>query len=115
MQTVTLRESIPITLNVSGNGTAKLGPQGRGETWHPEIAHVNASSNTLEASCKVYCGDAPTQNNFRDGTLSGSTGDSTDHISSDEIILGRYIWAVWTGGDVGATAYLNVTGMKDIN
>ena len=116
MQTVSLRESFPVTLDGSGNGTAKLGPQGRGEVWHPAIAHVNSSTPiTNEAQCRIYCGDAPTQNNFRDGTLSGSTGDSTDNISSDEIVLGRYIWAVWSGGDAGATAYLNVTGTKDIN
>lgn len=113
-QTVALRESMPVTISTGGTGTAKLGPAGSGETWHPAIAHVNVSTNVLEAQCKIFVGDAVSQNNYRDGTLSGSTGDSTDHVNADEVKLGNFIWAVWTGADVGATAYLNVTGTKDI-
>jgi hypothetical protein len=114
-QTVVLTESSPVVLDSSGNGTAKVGPQGKGEVWHPGIVHVSASSHVLEAQCQVFVGDKPTPNNYRDGTLSGSTGDSTDHVSSDEVRLGKSIWAVWTGGDIGATAYLIVTGTKDIS
>lgn len=113
-QTVSLAESAPVTIGAGGSGTAKIGPQGSGETWHPAIAHVSASTNVLEATCKVFVGDQPTQINYRDGTLSGSTGDSTDHVSADEVKLGKFIWAVWAGADVGATAYLTVTGTKDI-
>jgi hypothetical protein len=114
VQTVTLVESIPVTLDGSGNGTAQLGPQGKGEVWHPANAHVSVSTNIDEAQCRVYVGDQPTANNFRDGTLSGSTGDSTDRVGADEVRLGRFVWAVWSGGDPGSTATLNVTGSKDI-
>jgi hypothetical protein len=113
-QTVTLRESAPVTIGAGGTGTAKLGPQGSGETWHPAKAHVSVSTNVLEATCKIFVGDQPVQINYRDGTLSGSTGDATGHVNADEVKLGKYVWAVWAGADVGATAYPTVTGTKDI-
>lgn len=114
MATGRLYESATVTL-VGGNGTARVGPLTYRETWHPENAHVSANQNpTNQARCNVYVGDAATANNFRDATISGSSGDSTDRINADIVEKGQYIWAVWTGGDNGAVATLTVTGTKDI-
>ncbi|HEV2244909.1 MAG TPA: hypothetical protein VGR98_27995 [Streptosporangiaceae bacterium] len=106
--------AVTITLDGSGNGTAKIGPAGMAEVWQAAVASVSASTNGREAQCKVYVGDQPTAANFIDQTLSGSTGDSTGRVSARPLRLGDYVWAVWAGGDPGAVATLNVTGTRDV-
>lgn len=101
-----------VVLDGSGKGTAKAGPLSARETWQPEVASVSASTNAAEAQCRIYSGDAPIPANYVDGTLSGSTGDSTGHVAGNQLRKGSYIWAVWTGGDPGAVATLKVTGSK---
>jgi len=105
-----------VTLNSSGNGIAQVGPISAREIWYPSNAHVSANIGnvTNEAQCIVYVGTTVEANNFRDGTLSGSSGDSTDAISSDQVSMGEYVFAVWSGGDAGAIATLTVTGEKEI-
>jgi hypothetical protein len=103
-----------VTLNGSGNGTARVGPLNARETWHPENVHVSVASNVNEATCAIYVGDAPIQQNFRDATFTGSSGDSTDKVGADTVGPNVKIWAVWSGGDAGAQAVIRVTGTKDI-
>lgn len=113
--TVPLSESAPVTLDGSGNGTASLGPSSHGETWTPATVSVQVSGPvTNEAQCVIYLGHTPTQDNFLDSTFSGSSGDSTDKASYP-FRLGWKVWAVWTGGDPGKVAYLNVIGSRDIS
>ncbi len=115
MTIVRLYQSGVITLDGSGNGTVKVGPLSAREVWHPENAHVSANQNpTKQAQCRVFVGDSVTQQNYRDGTINGSSGDSTDRINADVIKCGQYVWAVWTGGDANVTAVLTVTGTKEI-
>ena len=101
-------------LNGSGGGTVKLGPVGAREVWSPAVASVSVSTNVKEAQCRVYVGDSAVPANFIDGTLSGSTGDSTDRVSGSQVKLGWYVWAVWSGGDAGSVATLNVTGTREV-
>ena len=103
-----------ITLDGSGNGTAKVGPLTARENWQPQIASVSVATNAAEAACKVYVGPAATAAYFLDGTLSGSTGDSTDRVSAAPCPHGYWVWAVWAGGDPGAVATLRVTGTKEL-
>jgi len=104
-----------VLLDINGNGTASIGPLSARERWHPGMVHVKANDNpTNEAQCKVYIGDSPLDRYFRDGTFSGSSGDSTDSLQSDTVECGQKIWAVWSGGDAGVYATLNITGTKDI-
>lgn len=72
---------------------------------------VICSSNTAEATCKTYVGPSAAPQYFKDITVDGSTGDSTDKCNLP-IPRGSYIWAVWSGGDPGATATLNVDGVR---
>lgn len=117
MATGILTGSIAVTLNGSGAGTAKLGPLTARETWNPATASVRTTqvSGTIvnEAVCNLFVGLSATQENFRDGTFSGSSGDSSDLVSG-ALKVGNYIWAVWTGGDAGATAVLAVSGTKEV-
>lgn len=113
MTTVPLNQATTVTLNSSGNGTAKLGPLSARESWQPAIAHVSASTAVNEAVCKVYVGSSPIAANFRDGTFSGSSGDASDNVAG-LVRVGEWVWGVWTGGDSGAVATLTVTGTKEV-
>lgn len=110
---VTLRETATVVLDASGNGIAGIGPIGARETWHVDQASVNASTNVKEAGCDIIVGDAPTHGFYRDHTISGSTGDSSTNMNID-VGVGWKVWAIWKGGDVGATATLIVSGTKDV-
>ncbi len=111
-----LNESASVTLDASGDGTIRMKPLSAGEHWLPTLASVSAATNVKEAQCRIYIGSAAAQQNFVDGTLSGSTGDSTDRVTGYDINATQqpYIWAVWSGGDAGASATLVLSGTKEI-
>ena len=113
MTQVTLTQTVTVVLDGSGDGTASAGPTGPDETWTPTNVAVICSSNTAEATCKVYVGPSATPPYFKDITVDGSTGDATDKCNLP-IPKGWQVWAVWTGGDAGATAYLNVDYSKTV-
>lgn len=115
MASVPLRESVQIVLSGTGSGTAKVGPISAREVWHPSNVAVSANAGaSLESACSIYVGLSATQSNYRDGTVNGSAGDSTDKVNADTVRCGEYIWAVWSGGNAGVTAVLSVTGTKDV-
>lgn len=116
MRTVPLNESIPVTLDINGNGTAQLGPDEPAAIWRPTTVHVTVNTNVNEASANIYAGPSTSQQYFVDSTQTASSGDSSDRITGKVISRTqlRYVWAVFTGGDPGSTAVLNVTGTKDI-
>jgi hypothetical protein len=108
-----LAENGSVILDGSGNGTLKMVPPGGSLTWFPSTVSVKASSNVKEASCKIYIGPSATDPYFADGTLSGSTGDSTDTVNGYQVDThGNSLWAVWAGGDAGATATMTVNGQE---
>jgi hypothetical protein len=111
---VPLNETAMVVLNGSGAGTAKLGPLTAREVWWPTQVSVRVNQNpTNEAQCLIYVGLTNTQENFRGGTFSGSSGDATGLVTG-KVPKGEFVWAVWTGGDAGQTAYMIVTGEKDV-
>jgi hypothetical protein len=115
MQTVPLNVTQTVVLNGSGNGTAFIGPISAREIWSPANVHVQVQQPvTNEATCNIYVGDTPLQRNYRDSTFSGSSGDNTDRVNADTVKSGHYIWAVWSGGDPGMQATMNVTGSKSV-
>jgi hypothetical protein len=117
--TVPLNQSAVVTLSALGAGTAQLGPTSARETWHPAIVSVKTNQAPTaivnEAQCKIYVGPDATDPSFVDGTLSGSTGDSSENVSGQEVDCGEYVFAVWSGGDSGAQGRLNVQGTKVIS
>lgn len=112
-----LNQTGTVILDGSGKGTVQLTPDGPNEHWAAAIAAVKVSTKVAEAICLVYVGPSATDQYFVDASVGGSTGDNTDRVSGYDIWrAGPYssVWAVWTGGDAGATATLIVTGTRSI-
>jgi len=114
-----LNESAQVTLDGSGNGTARLTPRGgtrnSGYIWHPNTLFVSCSTNTLEAQAVAYVSYGIQSNAPTDAigqTLSGSTGDTCG--MTQNLRPGDWITVKWTGGDPGAIATMRVTGSVDI-
>lgn len=114
-----MARSIPLTasaetvLDASGNGTASVGPTAQGETWEAGfVAGVHCSTNANEASMKLYCGGGASPAYFVGGTTFGSTGDSSS--DTPQLQTGQSVFAVWTGGDPGAAAYLSINGTRSV-
>jgi hypothetical protein len=116
--TVELDQSAVVTFNAQGGGIAQIGPRNQRESWSPAAASVktNQAPGAIvnEAQCKIYCGPDTSDPNFVDGTLSGSTGDSTANFGGQSVRCGENVFAVWTGGDAGAQGRLRVTGTKQL-
>jgi hypothetical protein len=113
MTTVPLSESAFVTLDGSGNGTARVGPAAHGVVWRPTVASLKVSTSVQSPTCLIYAGSSATPDNFVDGTYTGSQN-STSNIDGQVLYLGQYVFAVWTGGDPGAQATIALSGTKDI-
>jgi hypothetical protein len=98
-----------VVLDGSGNGTVQLGPR-IGQRWNVTNAAVLIANAVKVPQANWYAGGAPTPGNFVDGTFTGNL-DATGRIANFTITVGSYVWAVWTGGDVGATATLSIIGI----
>jgi hypothetical protein len=92
-------------LDASGNGTASVGPMGA--DWVIRTTTVSTSTQVRKPQANTYRGGV-SQANLVDGSSSGQ-GDTSDTV----VLLqpGEQLSCVWTGGDVGATAFLRVTGV----
>lgn len=97
-----------VVLDTSGNGIASLGPGLPRQHWQPGSAYVSVDTNVHEASCTLSLGSSPQSGTEIAQTSKGSSG-ATCSLSGD-MPSGYRIWAVWSGGDSGATATLHVTG-----
>lgn len=113
MRTLPLNAYASTTLDGTGAGTASTGPTSQGEVWNIAAVSVHCSTNTNEATCRVYSGSGASPAYFSDGTTWGSTGDSTSNVPGP-VSVGSQVFAVWSGGDSGATAYLTVTGTRQV-
>lgn len=96
-----------VVLDGTGAGTVTL--QATGKRWMITSANVLASTRVLEARCRVYLGTIMPLNVI-DGTYSGSSGDTSDTVYYLE--QGQSVSYQWTGGDVGATATVKISGMQ---
>jgi hypothetical protein len=112
MRTLPLTAKAYATLDSNGDGTASTGPVSPGEVWSGLTVGVSVATNTHEAQCLVYAGAAPTPGYFGDGTLFGSTGNSTQNVGT--VRVGGNVFAVWTGGDPGARATMVITGTRQV-
>lgn len=102
------------TIDANGNGVVSLGPQGMGTVWYPASVTVSTSTGVDDASvANVYAGPAgiltPT-------TLLGtipSGGAGVLAVAIPPLPVGWQLAVVWSGGNTGDVAAVNVTGSKD--
>jgi len=113
MRTLPLSMSASVVLDGTGAGTASLGPTSSGEVWQVASVGVHCNTNVNEAIARVYAGASASPQYYRDATTWGSTGDSTDAVSSP-LAVGQEIFAVWSGGDAGTTAHVTVSGTRSV-
>lgn len=113
MRTLPFSLSAEVVLDSAGSGTASLGPSGSGETWTVTSVGVHCETSVNEATARVYAGSGASPRYFVDATTWGSTGDSTDSVTGT-LSVGMSVFAAWSGGDAGTTAYLTVTGTRTV-
>lgn len=108
MATAALQTTATVVLDGDGNGSVNIGP-GTGVMWQLATASVQVSSAVAEPVCAVSLGSPSNAGTLMDATYTGSQ-DSTDRVSAVPVYPGATVWAVWTGGDPGATATLTLYG-----
>lgn len=108
MSSYSLNTSASVTLDSNGNGTVQLTVP-IGVTWNLTVAAVSTSTAVLNPTCSIYMGPTPTPDNLIDATYTGNQ-DATGKVAGFPLTKGQSIWAVWTGGDVGAVATLSLFG-----
>lgn len=93
-----------VKLDATGVGQAMVSPAG--VDWVTETITVSTSTSTLQPIASLYL-DGVGQGGFLEGTFTGSR-DTTD--TSHLVQAGQQLICAWSGGDVGATAWLRVAG-----
>jgi hypothetical protein len=105
-----LDETGSVVLDASGNGTVVLRPSNAHERWVITTTVVRVNSGTNIPSCVTYAGSSGVTGGTPVDTTVTGNGDSSD--TRVEINPGSFFTVVWTGGDVGATASVTVTGKR---
>lgn len=109
-QQIQLAESGSVTLDASGNGTVTIGPYRANQVWKVSIISVMTSTATLSPQARVYLGSRAT---YLGGTYTGDN-DSSEYAQPVILRRGQQIIVDWTGGDVGATATVNLYGLAEV-
>lgn len=103
--------AFPAMFTSSGTATAFAGPSGVGTVWEPAQAAIYTSVGQLDpALATVFAGPLANPQFQIAALLAG--GGSQVPLAGLVLTPGWFIWAEWTGGTPGATAFLNVTGRK---
>jgi hypothetical protein len=118
-----ITDSISVTLDSNGNGTAKITPgmvspgggvgaaRNSGYSWDITGTYVSVSTDVLQAKAVTYISygiqDVSTADAVGNTALgsSGDTGTFNAHL-----LPGDWVTTVWTGGDPGSIATMKVTG-----
>lgn len=96
-----------------GTVQAFVGPSSGGDLWSLDQCFLSTSVGQLDAAqCVVYVGALPVPQAAVTGSLAG--GGSQFGLGGVGVPFGWFVFAVWSGGTPGATAYLRVTGAKTV-
>jgi hypothetical protein len=97
------------TISGAGTGTVSVGPQGLGNIWYPAQVAVQTTSGVNDGStCQVFLGPAGVPVALLGTIFPGGFGVLAAAVPP--IAPGQYLIAVWTGGNPGDTASINVIG-----
>lgn len=100
---------------VSGGGSAtvKIGPQGLGTTWYPQQVTVATTTGAADTStAAAYIGSVALAN--LQGGQSYAGGGDVIPLGIAQMTPGDLLWVVWTGGNPGDVATINVIGTADV-
>lgn len=119
-----LNESFTVTLNGSGNGTARISPgqpaapgsgvgasRNSGLLWNLSGIAVSVATNVAEAQAQAYISYGIQSNgpgDLQGQTQEGSTGDTCTVTAT--LRPGDWVTVSWTGGDAGQVATARVFG-----
>ena len=119
-----LNENASVTLDGSGNGTARISPgqpgapgsgvgagRNSGLTWDLAGVAVSVATNVSESEAACYISYGIQSNgpqDFQGQTQQGSTGDTCTVTAS--LRPGDWVTVKWTGGDPGEIATMRVFG-----
>lgn len=113
---MTIQETIltnTVTLDGSGNGSVKVGLTQASTVLAPRLGIVSTSTANNTPECILYRGSSTAPLAYIDSTFQGN-GDSTGKVAGTLYYPGQFIWAVWTGGDAGATATFQVYAQQGL-
>lgn len=110
MPSYPLNTADKVIIDGSGNGTVKLGPI-IAQTWNLANAAIRIPGAIKIPQCRIYMGATATDDNLIDATYSGALN-ATSLVSAFPLTQGKFIFAVWAGADVGATAWLSIYGTE---
>ena len=102
-----------VTFGAAGTAQALVGPSGGGDLWSLDQCFLGTSVGAFDGSqCTVFAGPLPLPQYQITGSLSG--GLSQFGMGGVGVPFGWFVYALWTGGTVGATTTLRVTGLKTV-
>lgn len=123
-----LNENVTVTLDGSGNGTARISPgqagapgsgvgasRNCGLKWNVTGVAVSVATHTAESQAKCFISygiQSATPLDFQGQTQTGSSGDTCTVGAS--LRPGDWITVTWTGGDPGALATMRVFGTLEL-
>lgn len=113
--TLELSMSTSVTLDASGNGDIRIGPNSPFERWEVTVTNVGvqpvppATSVVRVAKCDILRGYSADSRNRIDGTYDGTLDTST---VSYTVYSGQVITVTFRGGDVGAVATVTLAGSR---
>jgi hypothetical protein len=99
-----------VVLNASGNGQCGFGPPS-GTKWALRLSSGETSTSALQPQLAWYRGSPTGPLELLDQTFTGAQA-STGKVAGTLFYPGQWLWAVWTGGDVGARATLRAFGQQ---
>lgn len=99
-----------VVLNGAGDGQVAIGPPS-GTKWTLNLATLAVSTSTKQPQGFLYRGGASGPLELVDSTYTGAQA-SSGKVGGLPYFSGQRLWAVWKGGDAGATATLQAYGQQ---
>ena len=99
-------------VSAAGTATASIGPAGLGTIWYPAQATISTTTGAADNStCQIYLG-AQGVPNLLVGQSYAAGGD-TVALAVPAMAVGQLLIAVWSGGNSGDLATINILGTMD--
>lgn len=99
-----------VVLDSNGDGRVAIAPPS-GAAWQLALAVASTSGVTLTPTCKLYRGSSGGPISQVDSTFLGNSA-SSGKVAGLPFFSDQPLWAVWEGGDPGATATLQAYGLQ---